>query len=260
MLNKQNNKSNDISINTKGITLYNKEGFEPSVLVLGFWNDLISIKLHPALEKSKQTENKIFDYEISVVCTLNMEKAIVLSNAIENIILPAIKNDEDKTVSVTVGGDSLLAVGTGKALTGKIRPFLAIYKTLDPDTRKPASWLHYEFTNTELIVDYDKGTGAYGLEYDTLTQLTLFLNFIKSSIVGMSQAIAHSMAYSSRFTNEKTFNTIAGIAGKLGLEVAGKKPNSGYKKNNINWGSQPQLPDTSSDQEEVLDSLEGYDL
>lgn len=49
--NSNNNARDAVNVNTRGIQLSNSEGFMPSTMVFGFWNSMISIKIHPALER-----------------------------------------------------------------------------------------------------------------------------------------------------------------------------------------------------------------
>ena len=46
--NKQNNQEKT-NVNTKAKQFMNKDGFCPSTLILGYWNEGISLKMHPAL-------------------------------------------------------------------------------------------------------------------------------------------------------------------------------------------------------------------
>jgi hypothetical protein len=120
----ENNGRDKDNINTSGIQFSNKDGFVSSALVLGYWNDKLSIKLHPALEASKQTENNTFDYERATITSLTVEKMQTLLNGIEDFIFPAITAGEEKNISVIVNLSSLVTIGTGLSLTGKITPYL----------------------------------------------------------------------------------------------------------------------------------------
>ena len=108
----KNNKDKD-SINTRSIQFMNSEGFDPSTLVMGHWNDKLSIKIHPALDKNKQTASNVFDYEVAITTALPADKIQTLINGIESCIIPAINNKEDKSIAVVLNLNSLLSVGTG---------------------------------------------------------------------------------------------------------------------------------------------------
>ena len=112
--NNNNNKSeNKKNVNTRSFQFYNKEGFDPSTVVLGFWNDFLSIKLHPAKDPSKQTETDIFDYEKAINTALNPEKALALLTNIQKVIYPALAAGECRVVGVPVGGNNIITVSTG---------------------------------------------------------------------------------------------------------------------------------------------------
>ena len=94
---------------------------------------MLSIRINPALEKSKQVDGRVFDYDKYVATSLTKDKVMMLLYKIEKDIKPAITAGEDKTVGVQVGGDSLFVVGTGVKMTGSVKPFAAVHKSLNPD-------------------------------------------------------------------------------------------------------------------------------
>lgn len=255
--NQQNNSKDALNVNTRGPQFMNKDGFDPSTLLIGFWNDMISIKIHPALEKSKQTESKVFDYEKVVNTALTLEKATILKEQIEKKILPAIENDEDKKVGVPVGGDSLIVVGTGKDMTGKISPYIAIHKSLDAKTRKPEMSIHYEFSRGTAIEDYDAKTGEFTLVKDIHGELNIFLEILKASIAGLSNCQTHSSRYVDKFYRSKLLNDISEIAAKLGISTNSYGNKGGYYNKNKNdvFAKQNNSSNQSLDSEPQLETL-----
>ena len=73
-----NDKDNTPNINTRSYVFMNKDGFDPSALTVGAWNEMLSLRINPALDKSRQTENKVFDYDKSVSTSLTAEKVTLL--------------------------------------------------------------------------------------------------------------------------------------------------------------------------------------
>ena len=154
--NKQN--KNEINVNTRGYRFMNKNGFCPSTLVCGYWNEMISLKIHPALPESKQTQSQIYDYNQMIATSLSLEKAIILIKKTKEIIYPAIENNQKSSIAVLVGGVNLVQIGYNPEVKAT---YIGIHKGLDPETKKPQDSLYYEFINSSEITiqDYDAETG-----------------------------------------------------------------------------------------------------
>lgn len=215
---KGNNKT-QANTNTNGIQLSNKDGFDPSTLGLAFWNNMISVKMNPALEKSKQTENKVFDYEATIQTTLTIEKAQVLLEKINEVILPAIREGKEASRSVIIGGDSLLYIGTGVKQFGEVKPHLAIFKSLDADTKKPEIGIFYEFKTCSVISDYDHITGSFQQDSPVSAELSLFIKFLEVAIEALTHAHSHSQRTVDRYFREK-LNEAVGV--KSGSSFGGR--------------------------------------
>ncbi|NNV04736.1 hypothetical protein, partial [Brevibacillus sp. MCWH] len=144
-LNNTGNNSKDVvNVNTRGIQFMNSEGNFPSTLQIGYWNDMISLKINPALDKSQQTETKKFDYEKLISTAITLEKATILAEAVEKYVLPSFDEKKEIFKGVPVGGDSLVGVGI-KVINGEPVSYFGIFKSLDEKTKKPESFMIYEF-------------------------------------------------------------------------------------------------------------------
>jgi len=231
--NNDNNGDNRKSVNTRIYQFKNKDGFEPSALQVTGWDEMLSLRINPALEPSKQTKDQVFDYERFVATSLNMEKAMLLLYKINNDIIPAIEKNEEKNVGISVGGDSLVTVGTGKKITGSIRPYIAIHKGLNPETKKAEQSIYYEFKSSMTIDDYDEKTGEYTVHEGYDAEFKLFIELLKSFIF-TSNFAGHSVRYNSRFVNDKIINTTTAIANKVGANTGFS---GGGFRNNV-FGSQ----------------------
>lgn len=222
----QNNaKDNDRSVNTRGIALYNKNGFDPSSLSIGFWNDsFVSLKINPALEPSKQTQSRVFDYDKTVSTALGIPAIQLLSHAIKTKIFKAIEDGEERSVGIQVGGDSLVTVGTGKRLTGEIRPYIAIHKSLNPQTKRPEMSIYYEFNKGQIIEDFNEETGAYSLDGGINSELMLFVNILDASVAALSKGDAHALRTVMRAYNDKLMNTTLAIGSKMGVQTQTYSP------------------------------------
>ena len=224
---RQNNEAdNRKSVNTRIYQFKNKDGFEPSTLQVGGWDEMLSLRINPTLPPEKQSKEQIFDYDKFVSTSLNMEKAMLLLYKINKDIIPAIENDEEKNIGISVGGDSLVTVGTGKAITNTIKPYLAIHKGLNPDTKKPEQSIYYEFRKSMTIDDYNAETGTYTVEENYDAEFNLFCELLKSFIQN-SNFNNHVNRYGNRFTTDKVMSTLTSIANKVGADTGSKYGNNG---------------------------------
>lgn len=242
-----NNQRDAVNVNTRGLQMANREGFQPSTLVLGFWNDMISIKVHPALEASKQTDSKIFDYEQVFSTAITLEKAGVLIDKIENDLLPAITEKKEVFKGVSVGGDSLIGVGT-KVQDDSVITYFAVFKKLDETTKQPDSSIYYEFKTTYTVDDYNPETGSFTITQGVQSEINLFLSFLKAAQIGLSNTVAHSVRHVDKFFRDRQMNQLDEIGGKLGIETKGRNNYGGgsFKTKNI-WSSDGNQKSASKD-------------
>ena len=205
------------SVSTKIYQFRNKEGFEPSTLQINGWDEMFSMRINPALPPEKQTKDQIFDYDRFVATSLNMEKAMLLLYKIKKDILPAIRDQEEKNIGISVGGDGLITVGTGKVLTGSIRPYLAIHKSINPETKKAEQSIYFEFKKTMTIDDYNPETGTYTLEEGYHAEFLLFCELLQS-FIRTSNFNYHVNKCGSKYATDKALNTLSYIATKVGVD------------------------------------------
>lgn len=262
--NRQNNsKDATPNVNTRGHAFMNKDGFDPSAMRIDFWNEMLSIRFNPALEPSKQTETRIYDYDKTIMTSLSLEKTMVLIDKIENEIFPAIAEDRDRTIGISVGGDSLFVVGTGKKLTGSIRPFVGLHKSLDPQTKIPEMSISYEFKRTQTIDEYDPKTGKYELG-EIQSELTLFLSILKNSIGALSNAYAHASRSVNQWRDSKRDAMLNSMAEKQGVTPMSSSSSGGYRtRSSVDWGttsssSESSAPDVDMEELNSMDDINNY--
>lgn len=226
--NSQNNSAdNKNNMNTKGLVFKNALGFEPSVIEFNCWNDLLSIKIHPELPKDKQTDDRKFDYDKAITTALTVQKSTLLAERIKNEIFPAIKEGTDKNIGVPVGGNSLISIGTGVKKFGKVRPYIAIFKSLDETTKKPEVAIFYEFRQENSVDDYDETTGTFQLSVDIPIELMVFFKILENSVIGFSNIIAHSIRYVDKYYKDQSLDLLKQIAAVNGVST-GKSGKSGF--------------------------------
>lgn len=218
-MNFSNTKSNQrdaVNTNTRGTQFMNREGFQPSTLLFGYWNELISLKMHPALEQSAQTDGKVFNYEVVVNTAITLEKAAVLVDRIEKDIIPAYQEGKETFRGVPVGGDSLIGVGV-KKVNDDYAAYFGIFKSLDETTKKPETAIFYEFKTTYTVDNYNHETGDFSVTQGIPSELMVFLGLLKAAQVGLSNATAHATRNVDRYFRDKLTNQLEEIGGKLGI-------------------------------------------
>jgi hypothetical protein len=244
--NNSNNNSRDaVNVNTRGPQFMNADGFFPSTMLFGYWNEMISIKMHPALEKSQQTDSKRFNYEEVVSTAITLEKATTLADKIENDVLPAFKEGNEVFRGIPVGGDSLIGVGT-KNHNDKMVSFVAIFKALDETTKKPEVAIYYEFKAGYTVDDYNPESGQFNVTQNVPGELTLFLHALRSAVNGLVNANAHATRAVDKWFRDRITNTLDEIGSKVGVEARSKGNFGGgggnYKSRDIFGGGGNSAP------------------
>ena len=190
------------TVNTRGLQLYNSEGFDPSTLVLDFWdNAMFSIKLHPAKEKAKQTDREKFDYDQVVNTALSITKAAELLAHVPELVA-AHEAGEEISRYVDISGVNLLGIGT-KVIDGNCVYFFAIHKQLN-DNRIPQASMYYEFLPSECIANYDPKTGEFEkMNKGGKGEFELFIRYLDNGINALTKAYAHSIRVVDQFFRKR---------------------------------------------------------
>jgi hypothetical protein len=253
------------NVNTTGTQFRNSQGSSPSAMVIGYWNSLLSIKMHPALEKSQQNEQNVFNYDKLVSTAITLEKMIVLSNHIEDTIFPAIKAGVSAFKGVPVGDTTLVGVGV-TIEEGAPVAYFVIYKGLDETSKKPESFLKYNFRTSYTVDNYDPIAGTHDITQGVQGELASFLALMKAATVGLSNSTVHADRHVNKFFRDKLMTRIEDIAGKVGLPSQKSGNGSGYSNRSSNGGvfsSQSSQPARSEGNYEApiatLDNIEDID-
>ena len=251
-----NSKDNKNSVNTRGVQFFNRESFCPSTLSVGFWNELISIKINPALPKDQQSEAKIYDYTKSVITTLSIDKASALIYEIENTILPALKEGEKLSISVPTSLDSLLTVGVGE-LKGVYMPYVAIHKGIQQN-KIPQMSIYYEFNPINLVEDYNENNGEFKVKTSNLSEFLAFTYILKASVFALTHANTHSHRFVGKWNNDKLNGMIEEISSKLGISSSFINKSSYKGKVSILWetGTTQQDQQTYNNATESISNLD----
>lgn len=194
------------SVNTRGLQFSNTASKNPSTLQFGYWDDFISLKMNPPLAENMRSETKFFDYNSVVTTALTAAKAQTIADKIPTVIYPALAEKKSAFVGVPVGGGKSL-FGVGVHAEGDTAfAYAGIYKSLDENTKKPESFITYEFQAAYVVRDFNPETGEFDLETDIPAELTLFHSMLLASIQALSKANAHA----SRHVDKAWRDRVAG--------------------------------------------------
>lgn len=237
-----NNQEGKANVNTRAKQFMNKDGFYPSTLLVGYWNEMISLKMHPALPREKQTQTSVFDYNQAVSTSLTIDKAMILLKKIDDVILPAIYDGKITSTAVLIGLNNLVQIGSG--IKGGIRPFIAIHKGLDNNSKIPTESIYYEFVNSNdqslsTIDNFDPETGSYENSNTVHVEFFVFRELLLESIRGLMMVSAHTDRYVNKYYKDKVSNDLAEIGAKMGLQL--KRESNGFssygnRNNGISFG------------------------
>lgn len=189
-------RSNDT--NTRGIQLKNRDSeFYPSAISVGYWNDMISVRINPALPPEQQTESAAFDWKQFLNTALTLEKATTLVDEIETHVYKAVEAEEEIFRGVPLGGDGIIGVG-GRKVADKYITIVALFRQIDPETRIPAKKSFYEFKTGAVVENYNENTGELAVKQGVQGELKLFTDEIKAAIVLLGNAAAHAQAVTEK--------------------------------------------------------------
>lgn len=218
-----NKKDYKKSTNTRGVQFMNSEdSVHQSTMQIGWWDTFLTIAISPAYESDKREDGKVFNYNVVINTALSLEKLCTLEYLIENEIKPAMDNNEEIRRGVSIAGNSLLVIGTRAGETKAI-PYLAMFKNIDGETKRPENMIGYTFRQSiQIIDDYNEETGSFTSHNIDGTEFELFTKIIKNAQEQLTMGSAHAIRYTDRFFNSNLKDTVVGIANKVGSEPAFK--------------------------------------
>lgn len=253
----QNNTSNsEISITSRGIVIYSddlKSMETPCCLELGWWNNMVSVNFHPAIKEGSEGKGKVYDYEKSIITSLPSGKIFALNTGIKNVILPALQEGKDKNIGVQVGTDGLFIVGVKNG-----KPYTALYKGIDNNTKKPANKIIFEFPNGSLIEDYDSDNGSYDVMTTSESDFESFVSFLSTAKMVLTNGFSHMVKNNDKYFSRRFNSTINNIANKTGAEslIGESGGSNNYKRSSVDWGQNTNSASSESAKEEEFDNLD----
>ena len=219
--NKDNNAKND-SVNTRGIQMKNRMGFEASTLVVQYWDDKLNIMLHPQLKNP--TEKQVYDYEQKIMVTLRVDKAQSLLKALNLIIDKAIEEDKEASVAIILGTSTTtnMLVVEAKKREGSMDIVCHVCRDLNPQTKLPGQRFSYTFIKDEEVIEgYNVQTGEFEDAKVYQSEYELFKEALKEYIRVSMQGDVHSDRYNDKFYRNSLMDKVTKIGNKVGALDSG---------------------------------------
>ena len=263
----QNNKSQSSeSVNSKGFQFFNKNGIEPSTLIVGLWNQQITLKIHPAKDPDKQTDSSVFDYDRSINLVIPAFMASSIAKKCIEKFIPALEKGEEYTIGFAIGNSSVLVVSTGVKKTGKIMPYIAILRNIQPKTLIPNDVLSYTFNANLILPTYD-GTETATTFVNDFAEAVYFINVMKHLAVAVLAGENHGRRVIEKRFNDQLFKLYKDISDKIGGSFYNTNTNGARSYNDVPsvWGTPGQqtmsnnIPNTQSVEPTNVGSMDDLD-
>jgi len=245
----KNNQKNE-SVNTRGIQMKNRLGFEASTLVVQYWDDKLNIMLHPQLKNP--TEKQVYDYEQKIMVTLRVDKAQSLLKALELIIDKAIEEDKEASVAIVLGTANATnaIVIEAKKREGSLDVICHVCRDLNPQSKLPAQRFSYTFIKDEEVIEgYNVQTGEIEDIKIYQTEYELFKEALREFIRISMQGDVHSDRFNDKFYRNSLMDKVTKIGNKVGALDSGNFTGS-YNKatfSTANYNKPESVQTTSLD-------------
>ena len=245
----KNNQKNE-SVNTRGIQMKNRLGFEASTLVVQYWDDKLNVMLHPQLKNP--TEKQVYDYEQKIMVTLRVDKAQSLLKALELIIDKAIDEDKEASVAIVLGTSTATnaIVIEAKKREGSLDIICHVCRDLNPQSKLPAQRFSYTFIKDEEVIEgYNVQTGEIEDIKVYQTEYELFKEALREFIRITMQGDVHSDRFNDKFYRNSLMDKVTKIGNKVGALDSGNFTGS-YNKatfSTANFNKSESVPTTSLD-------------
>ena len=245
----KNNQKNE-SVNTRGIQMKNRLGFEASTLVVQYWDDKLNVMLHPQLKNP--TEKQVYDYEQKIMVTLRVDKAQSLLKALELIIDKAVDEDKEASVAIVLGTSTATnaIVIEAKKREGSLDIICHVCRDLNPQSKLPAQRFSYTFIKDEEVIEgYNVQTGEIEDIKVYQTEYELFKEALREFIRISMQGDVHSDRFNDKFYRNSLMDKVTKIGNKVGALDSGNFTGS-YNKatfSTANFNKSESVPTTSLD-------------
>lgn len=214
--NNDSNKREQTNVNTRGAVFMNSESeINQSTLVTGFWNNMVSLKLHPTLPADKQTDFRKFNYDEVINTALTETKVAALLHIAKEAYTKLLAG-EDFAKGISVGGNglvSLFVIGSAKYA------YLQIARDIDEHTRQSKNSNIYIFKTESTIENYSTESGEFTAGESIQSEFLRFIDVLEASLHELSNAGVHAYRHVEKFYKDKVMNTLTAVAEKNGVDT-----------------------------------------
>lgn len=234
------------SMNTKSFTFYNKNNEHGSMLLMGFWNSCLTLKIHPIIPESRRNGSKMFDMETFINTALTPEKAIAMAYNLSKVVAQLEDGNYDfKSFGVPIGS-GFVEISNGEKFGGARESLcITIYSNIDENGRTDEK-LSYFFNTVPTYLNYDSTAGGSDLDINACEgEFLLFYRYVLEGIKANTNAVAHSIRNSNKYAYEKENSNIAAIMTKLGISTESYSSNNSGNKSSGFFGSGNKIQSNS---------------
>lgn len=208
------------SVNTRGLQMKNRKGFDASTLVLQYWDNKLNVILHPQL--SNPTEKQVYDYEKKIMITLQVDKAEALLKAAELILDKAIDESKETSVAITTGSSNNMLVLSTVLHEGLLNVVLTVCREINPENKLPGQRFSYTFIkDDEVVTGYDPKNGEFENVIVVQSEYELFKRALKEYIDMSCQAQVHSDRFYDKFYRNGLMDRVTKTGVKVGAIDSG---------------------------------------
>lgn len=233
------------SVNSRGVEFYGAE----SMTQLGYYNTFVSVQMYPIKPPEQRGPKSMYDYSNRVSCVISKEDCLYLAWVLRNDFVKKTEAGEPCYTGIQTGQSTMFCISNGVMETGKVEPYMAIFKGFDENKRAMERRI-FKFRSKVKVTKYDPDTGESDAVEDTTYGIYQLAEFFTAASNALTGAYAHFERYFERFRSNSEFHIIQSIAGKLGVPVQSNSNNGTGSTNFDTWKSSTSTatsePDLSS--------------
>ena len=215
-----NGQNNRKSVNTRGNAYYNSTQAVPCCLSVTYWDNMVKLGFAPMLPESQQTVSRKYDHENEVFSTMTRIKAQTLYTKYKEVIIPALQEAKEESISVTVGGVNQIQIAVKVDAEGAPHPCVRLIKAIGENLKAAdENIFEYEFNTTEIVYGYDPKNGTFTKREFIFTELELFMRDLNSAVEASSNAYVHTDRVVQKYMTDRTDNKLNQIGAKLGIDL-----------------------------------------
>ena len=227
--------------------LRNTEGSEPSALSFSFFRELLKLQISPRLPNP--SNDKMWDYDNSVVAYLTHIKARILKDQIEEVMAGNIESG-----GVPTGADGLVTFSNGKEIGSNF--YCLILRKIDQNSGVVLSSYVYEFKPQYhyAICNFNQTTAEHDKRYYDELEIEQLKDLLNQYYLAMTNATAYSVVNQMRFDISRLNTKLLDIAKANGIEYG--EGNSNNNGNNSFFNKPEQQPRNGGARTATMDDLE----